>query len=124
MESRQLAEFCAEKIFEKKGFNVVMLDLRENSIIADYFVIASGNSDRQVVAITEYLVGELRDERLKPKSVEGVQEGKWALIDAGDVIVHVFQDYLREFYDLEGLWQHVPRERMTDKSAEAATSNA
>lgn len=122
MEPQELAEFCAQRIYEKKGFNVVLLDLRGHTAIADFFLIASGNSDRQVVAITEHLVGELRDARQKPNSVEGLGEGKWTLVDTGDVIVHVFQDYLRDFYDLEGLWAHVPRQRMTEKTSSTSAS--
>lgn len=122
MESKELVNFVAQKIFEKKGFNVIELNLQGHSPIADYFVLASANSERQVVAIAEYLIGELKDARMKPRNIEGLQEGKWALIDTGDVIIHIFQDYLRDFYDLEGLWGHVPRRRLQEQ--EAIASNA
>jgi ribosome-associated protein len=88
---------------------VVILDLEEKSSVADFFVVASGFSDRQVSSIAEHVSDELRARGLKPLSEEGLVDGRWALIDFGPVIVHVFQDHLRDFYNLEMLWPDAPR---------------
>jgi ribosome-associated protein len=115
MDSRQLAEFCAKKCLEKKAENVVVLDLENKSSVADFFVICSGFSDRQVMATAEFVREETRRQGSKVYNSEGMQDGRWALIDFGAVIVHVFQDHLRDFYSLESLWQDVPRVRMHDE---------
>lgn len=117
MDGRSLAEFCAQKCFEKKAENVVILDLENLSPVADFFVICSGFSDRQVVAIAEHVSNEVRQTGLKPLSEEGLADGRWCLIDCGNVIVHVFQDQLRDYYNLEGLWRDAPRIRMADEAA-------
>ena len=89
---------------EKKAVDVSLLDVRGLTSVADYFLILSGRSHRQVTAIAEHIVSTLRDMKRKPIGVEGVQEGYWALLDYGDVIVHVFFTEAWEFYDLDGLW--------------------
>jgi ribosome-associated protein len=91
-------------IQEKKAVDVRLLDVRGLTSVADYFFILSGRSHRQVTALAEHIVSSLRDLKIKPLGVEGIQEGHWALLDYGDVIVHVFFTELREFYDLDGLW--------------------
>jgi ribosome-associated protein len=120
MNTKELAEFCAQKCFDKKAENVVILDLEKRSSVADYFVVASGFSDRQVASIAENVADEAHKAGFKASSKEGMVEGRWALVDLGDVIVHVFQDHLRDFYNIEGLWQDAPRIRVLDKAAEAA----
>lgn len=120
MDGKQLAEFCATKCLEKKGENVVILDLENRSSVAEYFVVCSGFSERQVVAIAESIADELKVHGLKPISKEGMGDGRWALIDFGSVIVHVFQDHLRDFYSLESLWADAPRIRVKDSDAKAS----
>lgn len=117
MTPSKLAEFCAHSALEKKAENVLILDLREKSTVADYFVIASANSDRQVDAIAEHVADQLRQAGRRPNHTEGFREGRWALIDCGDVMVHIFLDYLREYYNLEGLWSEAPRKRVHDPIA-------
>jgi ribosome-associated protein len=109
MDERKLAELCAQKCLEKKGENVVILDLENRSSVADYFVICSGYSDRQVSAIAENVAQEIGKAGVKALSREGMVDGRWALIDFGSVIVHVFRDQMRDFYSLESLWQDAPR---------------
>jgi ribosome-associated protein len=121
MDAKQLSEFCALKCLEKKGENVVILDLENRSSVADYFVVCSGFSDRQVMAIADHISDELKRVGLKPLSKEGLGDGRWALIDFGSVIVHIFQDHLRDFYSLESLWADAPRIRV--KEAETNTSS-
>ena len=91
-------------ILGKKAVNVVALDVRELTSIADAFIICSGRSNRQVSAIADHIVRELRKQKIKPLSVEGAAEGQWVLIDYGYVVIHVFFESVRQFYDLEGLW--------------------
>lgn len=114
MESQELAEFCANLCLDKKGLNVVILDLSSQTTIADYFVVASGASQPQVQTICEHVIRTLRKLGHKPLREEGVQDGRWGLIDLGDIMVHVFQEHMREFYDLEGLWDNAPRTRVED----------
>ncbi len=93
----------------KKAFSVTVLDVRELTSIADIFIICSGRSNRQVSAIADYIVAELKEHRKRPLSIEGAREGHWVLIDYGHVIIHVFYEPVREFYDLEGLWTDAKR---------------
>lgn len=116
-EARQLAEYCAKLALEKKAENVVILDLENRSSVADYFVVASGYSDRQVRATAEFVSDVLAEKGRKALHEEGLQEGKWALIDFGSVIVHIFLDSYRDFYNLEGLWGEAPRIRVTDEQS-------
>ncbi|MEJ5377591.1 MAG: ribosome silencing factor [bacterium] len=93
----------------KKAQNILILDLRQVASFTDYFVICTGRSDRQVQAIAEHLERELKGLKWKPTAVEGLGVARWVLMDFGDVIVHIFQKQIREFYDLEGLWSDAPR---------------
>lgn len=116
MTARELAVTCAKLALDKKAENVLILDLEQKSSVADYFVVCSGMSDRQVAAIGEYVADTLRKEGTRPTNEEGYAEGKWVLIDFGDVILHVFQDHYRDFYSLERLWSEAPRIRVTDST--------
>lgn len=98
-----------EAILERKARHVVILDVRELSSVADIFVVASGSSHRQVTAIAEHVQQRLKKTGIKPLSVEGLKEGHWVLLDYGHVIIHLFYEPVREFYDLEGLWSDAPR---------------
>ena len=93
----------------KKAGDVVVLDVREITTIADVFIICSGRSNRQVTAIAEFIQTELKKHNLRPMSVEGKKEGHWVLLDYGHVVIHVFYEPVREFYDLEGLWVDAKR---------------
>jgi ribosome-associated protein len=91
-------------IIEKKGSDVTLLDIRPISMIADYFVICSGTSERQVQAIVEGVVDEIKAADIRPLHVEGVPSSGWVLMDYGSVIVHIFAPAVREYYQLEKLW--------------------
>ena len=91
-------------VLGKKAMNVVALDVAELTSYADVFIICSGRSNRQVSAIAEYIQTDLKKHKIKPLSVEGTKDGHWVLLDYGHVIIHVFYEPVREFYDLEGLW--------------------
>jgi len=98
-----------QAVLGRKALQVVALDVRELTSIADVFIICSGRSNRQVSAIAEHIERELRRHKIKPLSVEGTGEGHWVLMDYGNVIIHVFFESVREFYDLEGLWSDARR---------------
>jgi ribosome-associated protein len=102
---------------EKKAYDLVVLEVRELTSIADYFILCSGRSDRQVQSIAQGLDENGREEGFKPFAVEGMQRGHWVLMDFSDVIVHVFYEPVREFYDLDGLWGHAPRAKLPEAYA-------
>jgi ribosome-associated protein len=101
---RPKALLIAEAARERLAEDVVALDVREAVSFADTFVVATGRSDRHVRSIGDAVAEALAQEGLKPLGVEGYQEGRWLLMDFGDVIVHVFQPDVRRHYDLERLW--------------------
>lgn len=98
----------------RKAFGLVVLDVRELTSFADVFIICSGRSNRQVTAIAEFIQVDLKKRGIRPLSVEGKKEGHWVLLDYGHVIIHVFYESMRNFYDLEGLW--VDAKRIKTKS--------
>ena len=93
----------------KKAMNLVALDVHNLTSFADVFIICSGRSNRQVNAIAEHIQVDLKKRNIKPLSVEGLGDGQWVLLDYGHVIIHIFYDPVREFYDLEGLWMDAER---------------
>lgn len=102
---------------DKKACDLIVLDVRELTSIADYFLICSGRSDRQVQSIAQGLEENAVEEGLRPYAVEGTQRGHWVLMDFSDVIVHVFYEPVRAFYDLDGLWGHAPRVKLPEPYA-------
>jgi len=107
--SETLVELAARTLLAKKGGDVVILEVKELCSFADYFIIASGSSRRQVLALAQHLEEVLAQAGVKPLGMEGVQEGLWVLLDYNTVVVHIFFQPLREFYNLEGLWAEAPR---------------
>ncbi len=103
------ARRCFEIIMERKAVNPILLKIKDMSSIADYFLIASGSSTRQVQAIVQHTQRRMREKGSRPYSIEGAQEGHWAVMDYGFLIVHIFYQPYREFYDLEGLWIEAPQ---------------
>ena len=99
---------------EKKACDLVVLDVHQHTSIADYFIVCSGRSDRQVQSIAHGLEENSVTEGIKPFAVEGMQRGHWVLMDFSDVIVHIFYEPVREFYDLDGLWGHAPRAELPE----------
>jgi ribosome-associated protein len=102
---------------DKKACDLVVLDVHEQTSIADYFIVCSGRSDRQVQSIAQGIEENAAEEGFKPFAAEGTQRGHWALIDFSDVIVHVFYEPVREFYDLDGLWGHAPKAKLPEPVA-------
>ena len=91
-------------VLERKAHQVVILDVRNLTSLADAFIICSGRSNRQVTAIADFVQRDLKKKGKKPLNVEGKNDGHWVLMDYGDVIIHIFYESLRNFYDLESLW--------------------
>jgi ribosome-associated protein len=98
---------CAELAFDKKAYDIRVLDISKVSSIADYLVIISGSSDRQNQAISDNIRIGLKKFG-KVNDIEGATEGKWIVMDYGDVLVHIFHDEMRRRYDLDGLWSQAP----------------
>jgi ribosome-associated protein len=99
-----LLALILKSVDDDKAEDVVQIDLRGRSDVADYMVICSGRSSRQVASISEKLADRLKHEMQMVVRIEGKETGDWVLIDAGDVIVHVFRPEVREFYQLEKMW--------------------
>ena len=95
-------------IQDRKAFDLRVLDLSEVSDFTDYFLVATGGSERQVRAIAEGVADNLRAESTRALHVEGQEHGKWILMDYGDFLVHIFAEELREYYRLERLWADAP----------------
>ena len=102
--SEEILAAVLKSVDDDKAEDIVQIDLRGRSDVADYMVICSGRSSRQVAAISEKLVDRLKQEFRVSSKMEGKETGDWVLIDTGDVIVHVFRPEVREFYQLEKMW--------------------
>jgi ribosome-associated protein len=109
---------CAELAFDKKAYNIRALDISVVSSIADYLVIISGSSDKQNQAIADSIRSGLKKFG-KVNDIEGAREGKWIVMDYGDVLVHIFHDELRRYYDLDGLWNRAPEMELPKEIREA-----
>ena len=96
-------------ILGKKAESVVILGVQELTSLADAFIICSGRSNRQVMAIAEHVKTTLKKQDMQALRIEGLKEGHWVLMDYGDVVIHIFYEPVRSFYDLEGLWADAPR---------------
>ncbi|MEW6140105.1 MAG: ribosome silencing factor [Thermodesulfobacteriota bacterium] len=111
--SREKAEILLRGALSKKATDPVLLRLEPLTTLTDYFLIVSARSARQVKAIADAVLETAREHHIHRLSAEGIGQSNWALLDFGDVVVHVFHTPLREFYDLEGLWAEAKRERFT-----------
>ncbi len=112
---------CVKAAMARKATDLVVLDVRNLSDMTDYFVIASGRSHRQVSAIAELIERELRNSGVKALSVEGIKDGHWALLDYGHVVIHIFYEPVRRFYDIESLWSDADRKEMGHIMEDAET---
>ena len=90
---------------DSKAENIVSIDIQKKSSLGDYMVVASGRSHRHVAAVADHLIKALKDQGFGQARVEGLPTADWVLVDAGDVIVHVFRPEVREFYNIEKMWQ-------------------
>ncbi|HKJ21775.1 MAG TPA: ribosome silencing factor [Gammaproteobacteria bacterium] len=104
MTVNKLLKTVIDAIEDLKGQDIKALDVRRLTSITDYMVVASGNSDRQVKAIADHVIEQAKGIQVRPVGVEGKEQAEWVLIDLGDVVVHVMQPAVREFYQIERLW--------------------
>ncbi|WP_224242348.1 ribosome silencing factor [Hyalangium gracile] len=112
--AKALAHKIAQLLLDKKASDVLVLDVRGMASYADYIVLASGESDRQVSAMAENVHVKVKTEDgLHPTGTEGTETGQWVLLDYGEVVAHLFLNDVRAFYDLEGLWADAPREKLS-----------
>ena len=109
---------CINASLKRKAKNLTILNVKEISSFADYFIICSGTSDRQVQSIAASIRENLKEYGIIPLGIEGESLGKWVLMDYEDVIIHVFYDPIREFYDIERLWPDAPRMDVGDEVTE------
>ncbi len=94
--------------FERQPKSITALNVSKFTSYADILLIIEGSSKRQVTSIAEHIIKQLKAQKIKPIGMEGVKQGEWALLDYGDVIIHVFESSIKEHYDLEGLWADAP----------------
>jgi ribosome-associated protein len=111
-EAKALAQKIAALVAEKKALDVVILDVRGKTSYADYLVVASGESERQVSSMADYVENKLKEEGTRPVGTEGYDTGHWVLLDYGEVVGHFFYTEVRTFYDLEGLWADAAKEKV------------
>jgi len=109
LDGKERALLCINASLKKKAKDLVILNVKTLSSFADYFIICSGTSDRQVQAIASSIQENLKEFGVLPLGVEGETFGKWVLMDYDDVIIHIFYEPIREFYDIERLWSDAPR---------------
>ncbi|MGX7132491.1 MULTISPECIES: ribosome silencing factor [Enterococcus] len=109
-----MLEVAVRAADSKRAEDILALDVRGISLLADYFVICSANSERQINAIVDEVVDKEEEQQVEVKRIEGKDGAKWVLIDLGDVIVHVFSNSERAFYNLEKLWADAPLVSVND----------
>ncbi len=110
-----------EAALGRKAQEIVVLDVGDLTSLADAFIICHGTSNRQVSAIAEHIKRDLKKKGISPVCIDGLKEGRWVLMDYGDIIIHVFYEEVRRFYDLEGLW--VDAGRITTKHLKSVDEN-
>ena len=101
----EMAKLACKALDEKKGQDIKVIDIHEVSVLADYFIIASGSNQNQVQAMVDYVEETLGKAGFDPKQIEGYHGASWVLMDYGDLVVHVFDEENRRFYDLERIWR-------------------
>ncbi|MDD3846456.1 MAG: ribosome silencing factor [Syntrophorhabdaceae bacterium] len=123
MKTDELVEVFGRLADDKKAIDVVIMDLSGLTDIADYFVIASGTSERHVRTIADGIREGMKQEETKPSVVEGYDQGRWIILDYQNVIVHIFLGSLRELYDLESLWIEAKRHRVKKENKNIEVGN-
>ncbi len=104
MDSKQITKIAFDALEDKKGVNIKVIDISSISILADYFIIAGGTNENQVKALADNVEEKLAEVELMPKQIEGYDNANWILMDYQDVIIHIFNEQDRLFFDLERIW--------------------
>ncbi len=121
LEPKEIALCAAKALDDKKGQDILVLSVGHRTVIADYMVIASGRSAPQVKTLLDHLEEELDKQKIPPRRREGAAEGRWAVLDYGSVIVHIFHEQERAYYQLERLWMESDNVVPTPGLGESAT---
>ncbi|MCP1101065.1 ribosome-associated protein [Aequitasia blattaphilus] len=109
IETKEILQTAYKALDEKQGEDIVVLDIADISVIADYFIITNGNSDAQISALIDSVDEEMGKKNISIKQQEGNAKGDWVLLDYGDVIIHIFNKDSRMFYNLERIWSDAKR---------------
>lgn len=109
MNSKEIVQLAARACDDKRAHDIISLDMREVSIMADYFLICDGTNERQVQAIAREIKDQAEAQEIIVKRIEGFDQARWILVDLGDVVCHVFHKDERNFYNLERLWGDAPQ---------------
>jgi ribosome-associated protein len=109
LDSKDKTLWCAHLALDKKALDLLILDVQQQSSFTSFFIICSGTSDRHVQAIASHIEVSGKQAGVYPLGMEGFREGRWILLDYGDIVIHIFHDPVRKFYDLERLWTAAPR---------------
>ncbi|MGR9107557.1 MAG: ribosome silencing factor [Gammaproteobacteria bacterium] len=119
MQTEKILELVLATLDEGKASNIKVIDVQGKTSITDYFVVASGTSERHVKSLADQVVEKLKRLSVQPLGIEGERVGEWVLVDLGDIVLHVMQPRIREFYQLEKLWESdfVPRSAAAAHSA-------
>jgi ribosome-associated protein len=117
-DAKQLALLCAAAAQDKKALDMVLMDVAALTGYTDYFLVVSGRSTRQASAIAENVLRVLKKAGRPPSGREGFSDGRWVLLDFGEVVVHVFHQPVREFFDLDSLWGDAPRVELDPRTLE------
>ncbi|WP_099158569.1 ribosome silencing factor [Virgibacillus ndiopensis] len=109
MKTLEVIETIAEACDDKRAENIIALDMKEVSLVADYFLICHGSNERQVQAIARAIKESVEEEGITIKRLEGFEQARWVLVDAGDIVCHIFHKDERSYYNLERLWGDASR---------------
>ncbi|QHE53056.1 ribosome silencing factor [Pontibacillus sp. HMF3514] len=120
MESKELMQLAAQACEDKRGEDIVVMDMKHVSLISDYFLICHGTSERQVQAIARGIKQEAEEKGIEVKRFEGFEHARWILIDLDDVVCHVFHEDERGYYNLERLWGDAPTYTFQDIAPDQA----
>ncbi|OOV86523.1 ribosome silencing factor [Oceanospirillum linum] len=123
MQTEQLKQLVIDSLEEMKGNDIVVLDVRGNTSVTDFMVIASGTSNRHVASMANNVVVNVKEQGVRPLGVEGQTGSEWVLVDLGGIVVHIMQPATRQFYDLERLWSDLPEDSVVESGIQESSES-